>query len=122
QPDLTITKTHSGDFVQGSTGNNYTVTITNSGAGDKLAGQSVSVTDAPPSGLTVTAMSGTGWTCTTLPTCTRSDVLTATSSYPASRVAGAVSSRATSPQLKSNSVSTTQSTGETGNNSATDRT
>src|SRR5215813_3495707 len=83
QPDLTITKTHSGNFLQGSTGNTCTVTVTNSGAGDKLAGQSVSVTDAPPSGLTVTAMSGTGWTCTTLPTCTRSDVLAPGTSYPA---------------------------------------
>jgi len=122
QPDLTISKTHTGNFVQGSSGNNYTVIVTNSGAGDKLAGQAVSVTDAPPSGLTVTAMSGTGWTCTTLPTCTRSDVLAAGNSYPPLTVTVSVAASASSPQVNSISVTTAQAESNTGNNTATDST
>lgn len=122
QPDLTITKSHAGNFLQGSTGNTYTVTVTNSGQGDKNAGQSVSVTDAPPPGLTVTAMSGTGWTCTTLPTCTRTDVLTASSSYPALTVTVTVAANATTPQVNSITVTTAQLESNAGNNTATDST
>ena len=31
-PDLTITKSHSGNFTQGQTGATYTITVTNSGS------------------------------------------------------------------------------------------
>jgi uncharacterized repeat protein (TIGR01451 family) len=81
-PDLTITKTHSGSFTQGQTGATYTITVSNVG-GTATAG-TVTVTDTLPTGLTATAISGTGWTCTlsTL-TCTRSDALAASASYPA---------------------------------------
>src|SRR6185295_17672311 len=79
-PDLTISKNHSGNFVQGQTGATYTITVTNSG-GSSTSG-TVSVTDTLPAGLTATGMAGTGWSCTlgTL-TCTRSDPLAVTSSY-----------------------------------------
>jgi uncharacterized repeat protein (TIGR01451 family) len=79
--DLTITKTHIGNFTQGQTGATYTLTATNSGTA--ATSGTVSVVDTLPTGLTATAISGTGWTCTlaTL-TCTRSDALTAGSSYP----------------------------------------
>src|SRR5262245_43023940 len=50
-PDLTISKAHTGNFTVGSTGATYTVTVTNSGTGDKAAGSGLSVTDAPPTGL-----------------------------------------------------------------------
>lgn len=81
-PDLTIAKTHSGNFTQGQTGAVYTITITNSGMGQSNG--TVRVTDTLPTGLTATAMSGDGWTCTldTL-TCMRNDVLAPSSSYPA---------------------------------------
>ncbi|HVN15985.1 MAG TPA: sortase, partial [Anaerolineales bacterium] len=81
-PDLTITKTHIGNFAQGQTGAQYTITVTNSGTGP-TDGSTVTVADALPTGLTATAISGTGWTCTlgTL-TCTRANVLAASSSYP----------------------------------------
>jgi uncharacterized repeat protein (TIGR01451 family) len=80
-PDLTITKTHSGNFKQGQAGAIYTITVKNSGAGPTNG--MVTMTDALPSGLTATAISGSGWTCTlgTL-TCTRSTTLAAGSSYP----------------------------------------
>jgi uncharacterized repeat protein (TIGR01451 family) len=80
-PDLTITKSHSGNFTQGQVGATYTITATNSG----LAATSgtVTVTDTLPAGLTATAIAGTGWTCVvgTL-TCTRSDALATGASYP----------------------------------------
>lgn len=80
-PDLTLTKTHSGNFTQGQTGAIYSITVSNSGNGPTSG--TVTVTDTLPSGLTATAMSGTGWSCTLgTATCTRSDALAASSSYP----------------------------------------
>ena len=81
-PDLTITKSHSGNFVQGQMGAQYTITVTNSG-GAATSG-TVTMTDTLPASLTATAISGTNWSCTlaTL-TCTRSDALAAGGSYPA---------------------------------------
>jgi len=80
--DLTITKTHAGNFTQGQTGATYTLMASNVG-GSPTTGV-VTMTDTLPAGLTATAISGTGWSCTlgTL-TCTRSDALAAGSSYPA---------------------------------------
>src|SRR5258706_451347 len=69
--DLTVAKTHTGNFTQGQTGATYTITVSNGGPGSTSG--TVTVVDTLPSGLTATAISGTGWTCTlaTL-TCTRS--------------------------------------------------
>lgn len=81
-PDLTITKTHNGDFVQGQLGATYAITVKNVGNAP-TAGQ-VTATDALPSGLTANGMSGAGWSCTAKPTarCTRSDALAPGASYP----------------------------------------
>jgi uncharacterized repeat protein (TIGR01451 family) len=80
-PDLTITKTHTGNFLRPQTGATYTITVTNSGGGDTSA--LVTVTDTLPSGLTATALDGgPNWTCTLAPLrCDRGDVLTAGASY-----------------------------------------
>ena len=81
-PDLTITKTHTGNFTQGQTGAAYTITVSNSGSASTSG--TVTVVDMLPSGLTATAMTGSGWGCTlSTKTCTRNDVLAAGSSYPA---------------------------------------
>jgi uncharacterized repeat protein (TIGR01451 family) len=82
-PDLTVAKTVAGNVVAGQAGATYAITVTNSGSGPKAAGNTVTVTDTMPAGLTATAISGTGWTCVlgTL-TCTRTDKLDAGSSYP----------------------------------------
>ncbi len=79
-PDLTITKTHTGDFTQGQTGAIYTIVATNSG--NESSSGTVTVVDTLPTGLTATAIGGTNWGCTlaTL-TCTRSDALGAGASY-----------------------------------------
>jgi uncharacterized repeat protein (TIGR01451 family) len=79
-PDLTITKSHPGNFQQGGTGA-YTLTVTNIGPGPTSG--TVTVSDTLPAGLTATAISGTGWTCTLASrTCTRSDSLAAGATYP----------------------------------------
>ncbi len=62
-PNVTISKSHAGDFVVGSNGI-YTIKLTNSGTGPTTG--TVTVTDPLPAGLTL--VSGTsataGWTCT----------------------------------------------------------
>jgi len=73
-PDMTISKAHSGNFTTGDVGDTYSLFVTNSGS--KPSSGTVTVVDTLPSGLTATAIGGSGWGCTlaTL-TCTRSDVL-----------------------------------------------
>jgi uncharacterized repeat protein (TIGR01451 family) len=119
-PDLTITKSHTGNFSVGQTGATYTITVSNPGHGPTTA--PVTVVDTLPSGLTATAISGTGWTCTlgTL-TCTRSDALAATNSYPA--ITLTVNVAANAPSLVTNTA-TVSGGGETNtaNDSASDPT
>ena len=119
-PDLTITKTHSGNFTQGQTGATYTITVSNSGSGPTSG--TVTVTETLPSGLTATAISGSGWTCTQ-PSgpCTRSDVLAPGGSYPVITLTVTVAGNA--PASVTNSAAVAGG-GEvtTGNNTANDPT
>ena len=80
-PDLTITKKHTGNFLIGQTGATYTITASNVGGG--ASSGTVTVIDTLPAGLAATAIGGTGWSCTlaTL-TCTRADALLSNQSYP----------------------------------------
>jgi hypothetical protein len=99
---LGITSAHSGSFAQGQTGAAYTLMVSNqSGAGPTIG--AVTVGDTLTSGLTLTSMTGAGWTCSN--TCTRSDGLAAGSSYPAITATVNVTANATSPQMNSVSVS-----------------
>ena len=121
-PDLTVTKTHSGNFSQGQTGATYTVTARNSGASATTA--AVTVTDTVPAKLTPTGASGTGWSCSIaaqVVTCTRSDALAAASNYPAITLTVSVANDA--PASLTNVV-TVSGGGEsnTANNSASDAT
>ncbi len=80
-PQLSITKTHSGNFYRGQTNATYTVTVSN--PGNAPTSGTVTVSDTVPVGLSIVSMSGTGWTCPAPgSTCTRSDALAAGSSYP----------------------------------------
>src|SRR5207237_241254 len=119
-PDLTIAKTHSGNFTQGQTGATYTITATNSGFAPTSG--TVTVTDTLPAGLTATAIAGSGWTCVlgTL-TCTRSDALAAGASYPAITLTVNVANNAAASVTNSVSVSGGGET-NTGNDSANDST
>ena len=96
--DLTLTKTHTGSFRQGDAGDAYTITVSNAGPGPTTG--SVTVSDVLPTGLTPTAAdSGTinGWSVSTTGqtvTATRSNVLSAATSYPALTVRVNVASTA----------------------------
>jgi hypothetical protein len=62
-------------------------------------GGTVTVTESLPPGLSLVSLSGAGWNCNTLPTCSRSDSLNGGASYPAITAVVNVSSSAVSPQL-----------------------
>src|SRR5439155_1176923 len=81
-PDLTIAKSHSGNFTQGQVGEIGRASCRERGY-TSTSGV-VTETNTLPAGLNATNIAGTGWTCVlgTL-TCTRSDALAAGSSYPA---------------------------------------
>jgi CSLREA domain-containing protein len=90
-PDLTVTSTHTGNFKAGDTADAYILTATNGGSASTSG--TVTVVDSPPSGFTATALTGTGWSCTLSSlTCTRSDALAASASYPAITLTVGVSS------------------------------
>jgi peptidoglycan/xylan/chitin deacetylase (PgdA/CDA1 family) len=81
---LRISATHSpGQFARGQAGNTLTLTVTNV-SDDPTDGSTITVRDQIPSGLSATAASGSGWTCTGTGTrtCTRTDVLAPHASYP----------------------------------------
>ena len=100
---LTITKTHSGNFMQGQAGATYTVTVHDTGG---TTSGTVTVTETVPAGMTLVSMAGTGWSCPTGGnTCTRSDVLTAGASYPSITVTVNVAGNASSPLVNGVSVS-----------------
>jgi len=71
-PDLAIALSHTGNFTQGDPAIPTRSLSRNVGAA--ASSGTVTVTDAPPSGLTITSMSGTGWSYnSSASTCTRSD-------------------------------------------------
>jgi uncharacterized repeat protein (TIGR01451 family) len=123
--DLTISKSHSGDFKQGDSADTYALTVSNVGAGPTAG--TVTVTDQLPAGLAPTAAdSGTinGWTVTTdgqTITATRSDVLAGGSSFPVLTLTVGVS--ATAPASITNTAAVAGG-GElnTANDSASDPT
>ena len=119
-PDMTLTKTHAGNFPQGGTGD-YTLTAANTGTASTTA--PVTVTDTLPAGLTATAFSGTGWTCSLAPavSCTRGDVLAAGGSYPPLDLKVSVASNAPASVTNTATVAGGGETNNT-NNSASDQT
>jgi uncharacterized repeat protein (TIGR01451 family) len=81
--DLSVTKSHVGDFVQGQVGATYTITVSNAPTGVQSVGN-VTVTDTLPPGFTATTVTGNNWSCTLgtpVTTCTRSDSLSLGASY-----------------------------------------
>jgi hypothetical protein len=60
-PDVTIAKSHVGDFVVGSTGA-YTIKVTNNGTSPTTG--NVTVTDTLATGLTFASGAGANWACT----------------------------------------------------------
>ena len=119
-PDLTITKTHTGNFTQGQSGAAYSITVSN--GGNAATSGTVTVSDTVPTGLTATSIAGTGWTCTqSAGPCTRSDALAAAGSYPALTLTVNVSSTAPASVTNTATVSGGGET-NTSNDSASDLT
>lgn len=90
------TKVLNTDFVVNSTldnycadpvnGNTFTLNVSNNGTENSIAGNTVTVTDTLPAGLSVVSASGTGWTVANtgnIYTFTRTDALAYGASYPA---------------------------------------
>jgi hypothetical protein len=86
-PDLTIDKSHVGDFTQGDDGKTYTILVGNTGVGPTSG--MVTITDILPAGLLPTAADNgviNGWNTSFVGqtiTATRTDVLAPGNSYPA---------------------------------------
>jgi uncharacterized repeat protein (TIGR01451 family)/fimbrial isopeptide formation D2 family protein len=129
--ELTLDKSHSGNFSQGQSGAPYTLTVSNAVGADAVSnnGTTVTVTDTLPSGLTPTAASGTNWLCSISGqdvTCTRAaanNALSGGSSYPDITVTVNVATTAGSPLTNTASVSLSgQSESDTSNNSDDDST
>lgn len=81
-PDLVVSIGQNGPFSQGQVNAQYLLGVQN--VNSVASSGAVTVTDTLPSGLTATAINGTGWTCSTLPalSCTRSDPLGGGAFYP----------------------------------------
>ena len=92
-PDLTLSKTHSGEFIRGQSGGVFTLTVSN--IGDLPTSGTVTVVDTLPAGLTAASMTGSGWNCTLVTlTCTRANALAAGASYPPITLAVSVTANA----------------------------
>jgi uncharacterized repeat protein (TIGR01451 family) len=82
-PDVTIDKSHTGDFVRGQQG---TFSLVVSNVGGRATSGSVVIDDALPGGLALVGAGGPNWSCTVDTTanslhCERSDALPAGAAY-----------------------------------------
>jgi len=103
--NLSIAKSHTGNFTQGQQGAMYSIIVSNAAGAGPTSGV-VMVTDTVPSAETLVSLAGSGWTCPSGGnTCTRSDVLAASARYPAIIVTVNVAANALSPQINSAMVS-----------------
>jgi len=82
-PDMTLGKSHAGNFVRGSTAS-YAIPVSNVSPFGATNGL-VTINDTLPLGVTPASVTGTGWACAIASqtvSCTRSDVLAGAGSYP----------------------------------------
>ncbi len=98
---LSIALGHAGTFSAGQQGATYTVTVANPTLAWFVPTSAVTVTETLPSGLTLSSMSGAGWSCSSN-LCTRSDALEPGAAYPAITVT--VNVAANAPSQVANAV------------------
>ncbi len=94
-PDMTLGKSHVGNFTRGSNAS-YTIPVSNVSPYGATNGV-VTINDTLPIGITPTSATGTGWSCSVsgqTVSCVRSDVLAAASSYPSITLNASVSQAA----------------------------
>jgi uncharacterized repeat protein (TIGR01451 family) len=121
-PDLAVFKGHNGTFSQGKVGAIYTLAVQN--VGSVPTSGTVTLTDQLPTGLTATAISGSGWSCSTPPvlSCTRSDALQGGGSYPLVTLTVNVDANAPMPQVINTAMVSGGGEINTANDTATDPT
>jgi len=123
--DLTVTKSHTGNFISGSTGQ-YLITVSNSNAaGIEREDNTVTVTDTLPTGLTFASATGTGWSCSAagqLVTCTHAAPLNVGSSFPPITLTVNVTGTASPNSVNSVTVSSPSFDLNSANNTVTDPT
>ncbi|NJD88158.1 MAG: DUF11 domain-containing protein, partial [Betaproteobacteria bacterium] len=123
-PDITVAKTHAGNFTAGSNGV-YTITVSN-GAGSLPTSGVITVVDNLPAGLSYVSGTGTGWSCAAagqVVTCTTSGAIAAGASAPAITLTVAVASTAIPSVLNAVTVSGGgEPAAAAGNNTASDNT
>jgi uncharacterized repeat protein (TIGR01451 family) len=121
--DLTLTKTHAGNFTVGGT-NVYTLTVANA-AGWQREDNTIVVTDTLPAGLTYVSGVGTGWTCSAaaqVVTCTHPPTLDSGSALPPIALTVAASGAAVPSVVNLGLVSSASFDVSAANNTATDPT
>ena len=82
-PDMTLGKSHVGNFTRGSAAS-YTIPVSNVSPYGATSGL-VTINDTLPAGISPVGATGTGWTCAVsgqTVSCTRSDILAAATAYP----------------------------------------
>jgi uncharacterized repeat protein (TIGR01451 family) len=94
-PDMTLSKSHVGNFTRGAAAS-YTIPVSNVSPYGPSSGL-VTINDTLPLGITPTSASGTGWTCSVsgqTVSCTNPNPLLASSSYPSITLNATVSQSA----------------------------
>lgn len=119
--DLSLTKTHSGNFTVG-TNASYTLTAS-SQPGSQQTDFPIVVTDALPAGLTYVAGSGTNWSCNAAGqnvTCTHPGPLNANASLPPITLTAAVGNAAYPSLVNTANVTTPSNDPDASNNTVSD--
>jgi uncharacterized repeat protein (TIGR01451 family) len=121
--DLSLTKTHTGNFSAGGTGT-YTLRVSNA-AGVQREDNPVVVTDTLPAGLTFVSGTGTGWSCSAsgqTVTCTHAPFLDPGQSFPDLTLTVAVGAAAVPAVTNTATVTSASFDINAANNTASDPT
>lgn len=121
--DLSLTKTHTGNFSVGQNGV-YTLRVSNA-AGRQREDNIVTVTDTLPAGMTFVSGTGTGWNCGAsgqVVTCTHAPFLDPGQSYPDITLTVAVGAGAAASSVNTATVSSISYDINAANDTASDTT
>lgn len=121
--DLSLTKTHVGNFSVGQNGV-YTLRVSN-GAGRQREDNVVTVTDTLPAGMAFVSGTGTGWSCSAsgqVVTCTHAPFLDPGQSYPDITLTVAVGAGVAASTVNTATVSSVSYDINAANNTASDTT